>query len=73
MTSKNVGIKNKSINFSIPGMMILLNTIERFLRETNKDGVILNITWRLFHVYLLLQISMQEDIFNIHLVDLPFM
>jgi hypothetical protein len=48
-------------------------SIKRFLRDTNKAGVIMDITKRFFHVDLFLQIAMQEGGFNIHLMDLPFM
>jgi hypothetical protein len=73
MTSRKVGVKKKVIHFSIPSSRSLLKTIERFLKVTNKVGVILNIARRLFHVNLFLQIPMQEGRFNIHLMDLPFM
>jgi hypothetical protein len=48
----------------------LLKTIKRFLKEENKDGVILDISRRFFHVDLLLANPMQEGIFDIHLMDL---
>jgi hypothetical protein len=52
---------------------ILLKTIERFLKATDKVEVILNIAVRLFHVDFFLQIPMEEGGFDIHLMDLPFM
>jgi hypothetical protein len=54
MPSRNVGVKNKSIHFSIPGLRRLLKAIKIFLKEINKVGFILNIDKRLFHVNLLL-------------------
>jgi hypothetical protein len=69
MTLRKVNIKKKVVNFS----RSLLKTIKRFHQATNKAGVIMDITKRLFHVYLFLQIPMQEGIFNIHMLELPFM
>jgi hypothetical protein len=72
MMSRKIDVKKKTINFSIPGLRSLLKTIERFLKATYKTGVTLNIARRLFHVDFFLQIPMQEGIFNIHLMDLPY-
>jgi hypothetical protein len=63
----------KVVYFGIPSSGSLLETIKRFLKATNKARVILDISRRLFHVDLFLQISMQEGGFNVHLMDLPFM
>jgi hypothetical protein len=73
MTSRKVGVKKKAIHFIILSMRNLLETIKRFLKATNKVGVILNIARRLFHVDFFFQIPMQEGIFNIYLMGLPFM
>ena len=73
MTSRKVGVKSKFVHFFIPSSRSLLKTVERCFKETYKDGVILNISTRLFHVDLFLQIPMQEGKFNIHLMDLAFM
>ena len=50
----------------------LLKTIKRFLKATNKARVILDKIERFFHVYFFMQVSMQEDKFDIHLMDFPF-
>jgi hypothetical protein len=72
MTSRKVSVVKKAIYFSIPSSKSLLKAIERFLKETNKVGVILNIARRLFHLIYFSQIPIQEGILNIHLMDLPF-
>jgi hypothetical protein len=66
MTSRKSIVKKKAIQFDIPRSRSFLKTIKRFLKATNKDGVILDLAMRLFHVYFFLQIPMQEGIFNIH-------
>jgi hypothetical protein len=73
MTSRKVDIKKKVVHFGIPILRSFLKTITRFIKVTNKAGVILDIASRLFHVYSFFQIPMQEVIFNIHMMDLPFM
>jgi hypothetical protein len=73
VTSEKFSIKKKFVHFGIPNSRILLKTIKRFLKEENKDGVILDIARRLFYVYLFLKIPMQEGRFNIHLMDIPVM
>jgi hypothetical protein len=73
MASREFGVNKKVVHFGISSSRSLLETIKRFLEATNKDRVILDITRRLFHVYFFFQITMQEGIFNIHLMDLPFM
>ena len=73
MASRESSVNNKAIHFGIPSLGSLLKTIKRFLEATNKARVILDIARRFFHVYLFLQISMQEGGSNIHLMDLPFM
>jgi hypothetical protein len=73
MASRKSSINKKFFRFGIPSLGIFLNTINILLKETNKSSVIKHTTTRLFHVDLLLKISMQEGRFNIHLMDLPFM
>ena len=73
MASTESGVNKKVVHFGIPSLGSLLKTIKRFLKKTNKARVILDIARRFFHVDLLFQIAMQEDGFNIHLMDLPFM
>ena len=73
MTSRKASIKKKVIHFGIPSSRSLLQTIKRFLKETNKARVILDIGMRLFHADFFLQIPMQEGRFNIHMMKLPFM
>jgi hypothetical protein len=73
ITSRKFGVKKKDVHFSIPSSRILLETVDRFIKVAYKDGVILNISKRLFLAYLLLQIPMQEGRFNIHPMDLLFM
>jgi hypothetical protein len=73
MTSRKSGVKNKYVHFGILVSRSLLKTINRFLKATHKAGVILDISGRLFHVDVSLQIPMQEGGFDIHLMDLPFM
>jgi hypothetical protein len=73
MTSRESSGNKKAVHFCIPSSGSLLETIKRFLEATNKARVILDIFRRLFHVYFFFQIAMQEGIFNIHLMDLPFM
>jgi hypothetical protein len=73
ITFRKFSGKKKIVHFGIPSSESLLKTIKIFLKVTNKAGVILDIARRLFHVYFFLQIPMQEGIFYIHLMDLPFM
>jgi hypothetical protein len=73
MTSRESSGNKKAVHFGIPRSGSFLKTIKRFLKETNKARVILDITRRLFHVDLFFQISMQEGKLNIHLMELPFM
>jgi hypothetical protein len=73
MASREFNGNKKVVHFGIPSSGRFLNTIKRFLKETKKARVILEIARRLFHVDLFLQISMQEGGFNIHLMDLPLM
>jgi hypothetical protein len=67
MTSRKAGVKKKAAHFGISSSRSLLKTRKRFLKATNKVGVILDIARRLFHVDFFLQIPMQEGRFNIHL------
>jgi hypothetical protein len=69
----NVDIKKKVVHFGIPNSRSFLKTIKRFIEAENKARFILDRVKRLFHVYLFLKIPMQEGIFDIHLMDLPFM
>jgi hypothetical protein len=73
ISSRESGVNKKDVHFGIPSSRILLNTIKRFLKATNKDRFILDIATRLFHVYFFLPISVQEGGFNIHLMEIPFM
>jgi hypothetical protein len=73
MKSRKVGIKKNVFHFCIPSSRKLFKTIKAFLKAKNKARVILDIARKLFHIYLFLKIPMQEDIFDIHLMDLPFM
>jgi hypothetical protein len=73
MASRESSVNKKVVHFGIPSSGSLLKTIKRFLKETKKARVILDIARRLFHVDLFLQFSMQEGGFKIHLIDLPFM
>jgi hypothetical protein len=73
IASRKFGVKKKVVHFGIPRSRSLPNTINRFLKVTNKARLIMDIAMRLFHVCLFLQIPMQEGIFNIHLMELPFM
>jgi hypothetical protein len=73
MASRKSSVKSKVVHFGIPSSWIFLKTIKRFIKETNKSIVILEIARRLFHVDLFLQIPMQEGRFDIHSMDLPFM
>jgi hypothetical protein len=73
MASRESSGSKKAINFGIPSSGRLLEIIKRFLEATNKARVILDISRRLFHVDLFLQISLQEGRFNIDLMDIPFM
>jgi hypothetical protein len=73
MTSTKDGIRKKIVHSNIQSLRSLLNTIETFLKETNKARVILDIAKWLFHLYFFLQITMQEGRVNIHMMDLPFM
>ena len=59
MTSRKTGVKEKVIHFGILSLRSFLNPIDRFLKETRKDGLILDIARKLFHVYLFLQIPMK--------------
>jgi hypothetical protein len=72
ITSRKASIKKKEAHFGIPRSRIFIKTINIFLKATNKGRVIMDTTMRLFHVDFFLQIPMQEEIFNIHLMDLPF-
>jgi hypothetical protein len=54
MTSRKSNIKKKVVHFFIPRSRIILKTINRFLKETNKVVVILDIANNFFHVYLFL-------------------
>jgi hypothetical protein len=72
MTSRESSGNKKVVHFGIPSSGSLLKTIKRFLKETNKARVILDIVGRLFHVDFFLQIPMQEGRFDIHLMDLSF-
>jgi hypothetical protein len=62
MASRESSGNKKVVHFGIPSSGSLLETIKRFLEVTNKARVILDIARRLFHVYLFLQIFMQEGI-----------
>jgi hypothetical protein len=73
MASRESGVNKKVVHFGIRRSGSLLETIKRFLKEKNKARVILDIARRLFHVDFFFQIAMQEEGFNIHLTDLPFM
>jgi hypothetical protein len=70
MASRKSGVNKKVVHFGIPSSGSLLKSHSG---HTNKARVILDIVRRLFHVDFFLQISMEEGIFNIHLMDLPFM
>jgi hypothetical protein len=50
MASRKSGVNKKVVHFGIPSSGSLLKTINRFLKETNKARVILDIAMRLFHV-----------------------
>ena len=50
MASRESSGNKKAIHFGIPSSGSLLKTINRFLEETNKARVILDIAMRLFHV-----------------------
>jgi hypothetical protein len=50
MASRKSGVNKKVVHFGIPSSRSLLKTINRFLKETNKARVILDIAMRLFHV-----------------------
>jgi hypothetical protein len=50
MASRKSGVNKKAVHFGIPSSRSLLKTISRFLKETNKARVILDIAMRLFHV-----------------------
>jgi hypothetical protein len=73
MTSRESGVNKKVVHFGIPSSGSLLKTIKKFFKVTNKARVILGIARRLFHVDFFMKISMQEGIFNINMMDLPFM
>jgi hypothetical protein len=73
MASRESGVNKKDVQFVIPSSRSLLKTIKRFFKETNKARVILDIARMFFRVYLFFQIYVQEGIFNIHLMDIPFM
>ena len=73
MESRKASVKKKVVHFGLLNSRSFLKTIKRFLKVKNKDRVILDIARRLFHVYFFFQIPMQENGFNIHLMDLPFM
>jgi hypothetical protein len=59
MASRESSGNKKGVHFGIPSSKSLLETINRFLKATNKARVILDIARRLFHANLFLQISMQ--------------
>ena len=59
MTSRKANVKKKVIHFSILSSRSFLKTIERFLKVEYKDGVIMNIAMRFFHVDFFLQIPMK--------------
>jgi hypothetical protein len=73
MESREFGVNKKVVHFGVPSSGRFLKTIKRFLKVENRDRVILDISKRFFHVDLFMKISIQEGIFNIHLMDLPFM
>jgi hypothetical protein len=73
MTSRKASVKKKAIHICISSSRNLLKTTEIFFKVAEKDGVILNIEKRFFHIGLFLYIPMQEGRFNIHLMDLPSM
>jgi hypothetical protein len=73
LTSRKSCVKKKVVHFGIPRLRIFLKTIKRFLKVKNKVGVILDTVRRFFHIDFFLQIPMQEDGFNIHMMHLPFM
>jgi hypothetical protein len=73
MTYRKCGVNKKYIYFSIPSPRIFLNTIYGFLTGEKSVGFILNIARKLFHINFLLKIPIQEGIFNIHIMYLPFM
>jgi hypothetical protein len=73
MASRESSSNKKVVHFGIPSLGSLLETIKRFIKVKNKARFILDIARRLFHVYLFLQIFVQEGKFNIHIMDLPFM
>ena len=58
MTSRKINIEKKTIHFCLQIPRIFPRDIEIFLKETNKVGVILNISRRLFHVNFLMKITM---------------
>ena len=72
MASRESSGNKKAIHFGIPSLRSLVETINRFLEVTNKARVILDIARRLFHVNFFLQFPIQEGVFNIHLMELPF-
>jgi hypothetical protein len=73
MAFRKINVNKKVIHLGISSSRSFLKTIQIFLKVTNKDGVILDIAMRLFHVDFFLKIPMQEGGFNIHLMDLPYM
>jgi hypothetical protein len=73
MESRKASVKKKVVHFGILRSRTFLKTIKRFLKVTNKARFILDISKRLFHIHLFLQIPMQEGGFNIHLVNLLVM
>jgi hypothetical protein len=54
MKSREASVKEKTIHSGEPSSRSLLKTIKRFIKETNKARVILDIGRRLFHVYFFL-------------------
>ena len=71
MASRKTSVKEKSFHFGIPRSRSLLNTKERFLKGKYKDGFILNIVKRLFHVNLFLQFPMQKGGHDIRFMYFP--
>ena len=50
MASRESSVNKKVVHFCISFLGSLLKTIKRFLKETNKARVILDIAMRLFHI-----------------------
>jgi hypothetical protein len=73
IASRKSNVKKKVVHFGIPSSRSLLKTIKTFLKVTNKARVIMDIARRLLHIDFFFHIPMQEDGFDIHMMDLPFM